>query len=573
MKIVNKIVSIFLIGVLLVSLAACGGTDSSNTASTASSSSEGTATASSSVAAAKDPLGKYDPAIEISLGKVIQVGTTFENGDTIDNNVWTRGYLNELGIKVTNEWTVDDAKKEEKINVVIASGEIPDIMMVNAKQLKQLVDADMIQDLTQVYNDYASPLTKEVMSSDGGISMNASTVKGKLMALPWAQYVGNGNEVLWVRGDWLKKLGLSAPKTMDDVFKISEAFTSNDPDGNSKDDTYGLAVTKEAFDKDYWWTTGNLTGFLNSYHAYPDTWIKDSSGQLVYGGIQPEIKPALAKLQELYKAGLIDKEFAVKDWQKTLEAIKANKIGMTFFNEGFPWQIQSMYLADKTIDWIPCALPSIDSDPAKFGMILSCDIYFVVKKDIKNPEAAVKMMNMAVDKQFGEKGRVPEYFASADNTIGYAKYAALYTYNPMTLLQIYKDVEKGLETKDTTGMTWDGKDNYERILRHLNNTPKDESDAALAWATYKWSGPNGGMSVVSNYWENKLYVADAFYGPVTPSMAAKKPSLDKMKSEVFTKIIMGAVSVDEFDKFVSDWKKLGGDDITKEVNDWAASVK
>ncbi|MFS0778212.1 hypothetical protein ABC255_19705 [Neobacillus sp. 3P2-tot-E-2] len=40
-----------------------------------------------------------------------------------------------------------------------------------------------------------------------------------------------------------------------------------------------------------------------------------------------------------------------------------------------------------------------------------------------------------------------------------------------------------------------------------------------------------------------------------------------MELEMVTKIILGE-SIGEFDKFVENWKKLGGDDITKEVNEW-----
>ncbi|MGG3280993.1 hypothetical protein [Paenibacillus solani] len=43
-----------------------------------------------------------------------------------------------------------------------------------------------------------------------------------------------------------------------------------------------------------------------------------------------------------------------------------------------------------------------------------------------------------------------------------------------------------------------------------------------------------------------------------------------MLKETFTKIIRGAASVDEFDQFVLNWKNLGGDQITQEVNEWYA---
>lgn len=41
-----------------------------------------------------------------------------------------------------------------------------------------------------------------------------------------------------------------------------------------------------------------------------------------------------------------------------------------------------------------------------------------------------------------------------------------------------------------------------------------------------------------------------------------------MESEAFLKIIYGQESPDSFDSFVEKWKSSGGDDITKEVNEW-----
>jgi len=38
-------------------------------------------------------------------------------------------------------------------------------------------------------------------------------------------------------------------------------------------------------------------------------------------------------------------------------------------------------------------------------------------------------------------------------------------------------------------------------------------------------------------------------------------------------IIIGEYPIDEFDKIVEEWRKRGGDQITKEVNEWYKSVK
>ena len=55
-------------------------------------------------------------------------------------------------------------------------------------------------------------------------------------------------------------------------------------------------------------------------------------------------------------------------------------------------------------------------------------------------------------------------------------------------------------------------------------------------------------------------------------MVERNATLQAMEEEVFTNIIMGA-PIDTFDKFVEDWKNLGGDDITKELNEWYKSSK
>jgi putative aldouronate transport system substrate-binding protein len=55
-------------------------------------------------------------------------------------------------------------------------------------------------------------------------------------------------------------------------------------------------------------------------------------------------------------------------------------------------------------------------------------------------------------------------------------------------------------------------------------------------------------------------------------MVKRQASLNDMINETFTKIIMGQ-SIDTFVKLMEDWKKLGGNDMTKEVNDWYKSMQ
>ena len=63
---------------------------------------------------------------------------------------------------------------------------------------------------------------------------------------------------------------------------------------------------------------------------------------------------------------------------------------------------------------------------------------------------------------------------------------------------------------------------------------------------------------------NKVY--GAFYSQ-TKAMELKWPALDKLENEYFIKIIMGTEPIDSFDKYVEEWKRTGGDEITAEVEE------
>jgi putative aldouronate transport system substrate-binding protein len=63
-----------------------------------------------------------------------------------------------------------------------------------------------------------------------------------------------------------------------------------------------------------------------------------------------------------------------------------------------------------------------------------------------------------------------------------------------------------------------------------------------------------------------------FTGAATPTMISKWNLLRQSEMETFNKIIYGKLPVNAFDEFVASWKANGGDQTTKEVNEWYTSV-
>ncbi len=544
-KFVRKWLASILAAAMLVSVSGCGnGSGSSN-----------------STAAQTNGTVSGDTAKEIrevTAVRPIPDDLKFPAGDTLDNNVWTRLYESELGIKLKYTWMTPIAQYEQKLNISIASNDIPDIFQVNSVQLKQLVEDGQLADLTGIYEKTASDYTKDVLNQDGN-SLLSAKFDGKLLAIP---KMGSGlgqTNVLWVRTDWLKKLNLPEPKTMDDVIKIAQAFTENDPDGNGAKDTFGFGINK-----DLWGMFATLEGFFNGYGAYPNTWVEDGSGKLVNGNIQPEMKAALTSLSDMFKKGYIDPEFGVKDSFKVSANVGEGKIGMfygLFWNMGW---LSDAKKANPDMTWKPFPLAGISEGGAMAQVPFPVNTYYVVSKNAKNPEAIIDMLNLQLEKCFGETAEPGVYNVDqAGNPI--FEYPLIYSEPPMKNMDAQTKVTKALESNDTSALNAEQKGYYDQIQAFR------KGDLA-GWGTEMMYGPEGSLAVINGYATNKKTYDNRYFGPPTTTMSQKEATLSQIQLQTFTDIIMNG-NPGQFEKYVSDWKSLGGDTITDEVNKWYSEIK
>lgn len=556
MKTVKRLLALFLISAMAI-VTAC---NSSNTNTNTASSSSNTNEVSEAPAASEvpdGPLAKYPTPIEVTSVISANPAMKFFGDDSIENNEWTRAYLDELGIKLKYKWIATSGEDAtQKMNVMIASNDLPDVLGVNAIQLKQLAEADMIEDMTEVYDKYASPLAKQYMA---GEQLDSAKINGKLMAIPNTNASIDGASILWVRTDWLHKLNLPEPRTMDDVYQIATAFAKQDPDGNGKDDTFGLGMNKGIGGGGIM----GLGGFFNGFHAYMGSWVKDASGNISYGSIMPEMKPALQMLQKMYKEGLIDREFGVKDGNKTGEDAVAGKIGMYYgamWNPGNP--LQKGKDLDPNMEWNAFPIVSIDDAPARPQVGNPVSVYYVARKGFEHPEAIMKMVNLYIEKGWGENQDFDHFIVSPD-AIELFKHTPFNAWSPTKNLDVHLAVTEALKTGDTSKLNAEQLSTYNKIKQF-----KDGDNHQ--WGTARIFGEESSFAVINQYQKDNLPLMNQFFGAPTKTMGEKMATLNKMELESFTKIIMGE-PIEAFDKFVEDWNKLGGSEITKEVNEWAKS--
>lgn len=502
-------------------------------------------------------LRKYNPPIELTF--VRETSDDLDNlvntlpGETLEDNRWTHLYEQVLGIRIKYDWTAKGTLYNQKLGVALAAGDLPDVVRVNAEQLRQLSNAGLIQDLSQAYEKYAAPFTKEILGQEGTGPFEAATVDGKLMGIPETSSSIEGAQYIWIRTDWLERLGLQPPQTMNDVLEISKAFTEGDPDRNGKNDTLGLPVTQYLWDP-----VMGLSAFMAGYDAFPNMWIRDSSGKLVFGAVQPEVKTALKVLQDMYRNGQIDEEFMFKDGIKVKEQIIAGKYGMMYGEQWGSFLVQGNHERDPEARWQAFPIVSATGKAAKVPLRFATHQFLAVRKGVAHPEAVVKLFNLHLEKNWGATAEYETYYSTPYPAW---QLSPVTPYPALKNLNAYYQIEEARRTGDSSVLKDEARAIQKNIEAYL--TRNDPS----GWGWERTYGPSGAFSILDRYKRNNQLLYESFVGAPTDTMIEKQSILDSLAMDTFTNIILGH-SVEEFDRFVEEWHRLGGGKMTEEVNEW-----
>lgn len=166
--------------------------------------------------------------IVLTYGKEFDFdGKTFLEGQDLENNYYLDYAYEKHGVKVEYSWVLDDDAQKDSLAVV--NGSMPDVMLVDLTTFNMLVASDMLAPLTDVFEEHANQYLRDARSVYPE-AFAAATVGGELMAIPNTVPVKQ-HVYTWVRQDWLDKLGLELPQTLDDIVAIAKAFIEQDPDG------------------------------------------------------------------------------------------------------------------------------------------------------------------------------------------------------------------------------------------------------------------------------------------------------------------------------------------------------
>ncbi|MBD2843845.1 extracellular solute-binding protein [Paenibacillus sp. IB182496] len=411
----------------------------------------------------------------------------------------------------------------DKLNILMASGEYPDGFMVteaNRAKLLQFAGDGLLTDLAPYLDDY--PNLSEVMPEEAWLPV---TQEGKVWALPYNRHDGF-NQVVYINKTWLDALGLDIPRTVDEFYAVMKAFTDKDPDGNGKDDTFGLLANS---DLSY---GGRM--FQAAFGAEGYTY---EGGELLPAEITPAYQQYLAFMNRLTAEGILDPEFPTTTGTIFRQKINTLKYGM--FN-GF-WHFQSgKEFSPGVFDHFIAIAPPLRPDGSEtvFTYNSTNRHYIAIPESTDNVEALLSFYDWAVSEEgtkynfMGIEG--VHWQETADG--GYEKIG-----ERNALHWAFSMIKHGLYTDEVKAYmkTEFGDDVIDNLTLASDTGTLDKIAASL---------------------------------PYYPELAAY--NLPKIVEEYRAKAILGNANVEaDFDAFVAKYRASGGDKAIGLWTDWYEANK
>jgi putative aldouronate transport system substrate-binding protein len=303
------------------------------------------------------------------------------------------------GVKINWE-VVPSAQYTEFINVRLAAARnLPDIFRLTGSPVKAARDG-LIIPLDELIEKHA-PNIRKLFDENPMVETLMRAPDGKIYAI---QSVNSGANVVdpfgWlIRKDWLDKLGLKEPQTLDEWYTVLKAFKERDPNGNGRQDEIPLSP-------DYSYSGLGIFGSALGLRlfVYSNGYFPDANERMEYHWIKPETRELVTWFNKLYNEGLLDNQFAVNKAEQIDSGISRNLVGVTnhFVNNVNRYN-KMLEQAGVKSDWVITNPPKGAGHKPFYEMGAPLGSAFGISKDSKNQEIAMKWLDYAYASEEGAR--------------------------------------------------------------------------------------------------------------------------------------------------------------------------
>ncbi len=425
-----------------------------------------------------------------------------------------------------------NTEHDQSFNIMIASGDLSDIVATKKTNFEKYAGVGAFVALDDLIDEYA-PNIKKFLEENPKVKRNAQSADGKLYFIP---NVPDGDAAAgwFIRKDWLDKLNLPIPTTVDEYHDALLAFKNGDPNGN------GIADEIPFFDR------GKTIKSILSLYGIRDGWSVTDDNEVVYSKYTPEYKEGIKQVAKWYKEGLIDTELFTRGGNAREQLFEDNMGGSlhdwftstTVFNDRMKETVPDFNL----VAIVPPA--DINGNVWEDTSRATVDIYgWGISLSNPDPEATIKYF----DFWFSDEGK------------------RLYNF--------------GIE-----GQQYDMADGKPIFKSEFINGGKTMTDAC--WSNgmqlmigapqdfeYEKQWMNEDSQAAIDMYTDGGYIKDAF--PVLAFTDEEQKIITEKWSSIYSnmveheqKWVLGTLDVDaSFDEYISKLKSMGMDDVLKVYND------
>lgn len=197
----------------------------------------------------------------------------------------------------------------DALSVMLLSGDIPDIIYFQGGDQK-MAEQGILEDLTPWIEN----------SQHLKAALWPHNVE-RLKNYPYLVYLfpPRANQPV-MRADWLEKLGMAPPTTVDEFEALLQAMHDADLDGDGvPGNTMGITVFANTSVMDF---------TFNKAFGVTGTWMKNAEGQWVNSRVTDQERQKIAFYARLAEKGLLDKEFVTNTFDVMEDKFYTGRAGM-----------------------------------------------------------------------------------------------------------------------------------------------------------------------------------------------------------------------------------------------------
>lgn len=435
--------------------------------------------------------------------------------------VWKEGNPVQLELeKITNtklEVTlIPKSEFQNKYSVLAASGSLPDISCLGANDFQAYAGQGLYMDIAEQLEKHAYNLMKHIKPEEWDLCK----YQGKQIGIPYLRIAGKVIPI--VRQDWLDNLGIKMPETLDEYENMLIQFTKNDPDGNGKDDTYGIGAVANGVGNTFDMIFGAFGFQLKKYY------LKEE--KIYPANISEEYKAALEYINKLWDAGAIDPDLFIIKGDQARQRIAQGKVGS--FCGWWSSVPEALEAQNKIKEINPKAnlvpiYPAVKGLDGKSGMISYGNFGGArcISSKCENSETAIKFL---------------DYLCTDEG-------------NELVWMGIkgvhYIDVVKGRTEEGQKAFDEKWLDPFAQIISRLDIDRNTNSEDPITRRKAEFA------QIATKY---NLYSCIFYAEPITDEEKSLGPDLKQYEEEMLIKFITGQEPLSKWDEYIKTWIDKGG---------------